>query len=259
MKLSEAFEAAAEKGRRALIAYLMGGDPAPSRFIDYAVSVAEQSDILEVGIPFSDPIADGKVIQEASVRALSAGMGVGAVLEACGVLSDRLPVVLMCYYNTVHRAGEEEFISRACASGVSGIIVPDLPLEEGRSFRNRCRKAGLDAILLAAPSTPAGRDAAIAHATRGFLYLVSRYGVTGERASLSEQALPLIRKYREICTFPVAIGFGISTPQQVREVAAAGADGIVVGSAIVSRIGQGSPPSEVGSFVGTLRAATFHG
>ena len=253
--IAEAFRLASSEGRCALLSYVMGGDPDPESFLQYASAVSANSDILEVGIPFSDPIADGPTIQAASVRALTAAAGVRGVIEACSSLSERLPVVIMCYYNTVHRMGEREFVSQISAAGVSGLIVPDLPFEEGNALFRACRSAGIDGILLASPATRPVRAREIASRTRGFLYVVSRYGVTGEREELSSQVAQLVSSYREISSLPIAVGFGIATPEHVRAVASAGADGVVVGSAIVSKIGRRDRPEEVSSFVAGLRTA----
>ncbi len=234
----------------------MGGDPDPESFLSYARAVAAHSDIIEVGIPFSDPIADGPSVQAAGVRSLSAGTRVGSVISWCSALGSAVPVVVMCYYNTIHRMGEEGFVSSLSDAGISGVIVPDLPLEEGRALRNACRRRSIDNILLASPATGPERAGRIASSTSGFLYVVSRYGTTGEGSSLPEQAVGLLSSYKKIAPVPVAVGFGISTPGHVSQLAASGADGIVVGSAIVSRVGAGQGPEEVGSFVRSLKEAT---
>ena len=234
----------------------MGGDPDPVSFMRYADAVSAHSDILEVGIPFSDPIADGPAIQAASLRALGNAAGVRGVIEACTSLSRRMPVVIMCYYNTVHRMGEREFVSQLSAAGVSGLIVPDLPFEEGTALFRTCSSAGIDRVLLASPATRPARAKEIVSRTRGFLYVIGRYGVTGESRELYGRIAPLISSYREISGLPVAVGFGIATPEHVGAVVSAGADGVVVGSAIVSKIGRGEHPDEVSSFVARLRAST---
>ncbi|MBX8631677.1 MAG: tryptophan synthase subunit alpha [Thermoplasmata archaeon YP2-bin.285] len=255
-RIAEAFARASSEHRAALISYIMGGDPDPVLFLEYARSIASVSDIIEIGIPFSDPIADGPVIQAASTRALSRNTRVGAVVEACGEISGIAPVVLMTYYNTVHRAGEKEFVSRMSAAGVSGLIVPDLPYEEGTSLRRECARAGVDCILLSSPSTKPERARRIAELTSGFLYVVSRYGVTGARTEMTESLASMVSSYRALSSKPVAVGFGISSPEQIRSISQTGADGIVVGSAIVSLIGKGEDPSVVSAFVSKLRDAS---
>lgn len=255
--LAEAFAKASGEGRSALISYVMGGDPDGEHFLPYARAVSSHSDIVEVGIPFSDPVADGPSIQAAGVRALSHGAKVGDVIGWCRELTSILPVVVMCYYNTIHRMGEEVFAGKLQDAGVSGLIVPDLPLEEGASLRRSCRRNHVDSILLATPATGPGRAARIASSTSGFLYLVSRYGTTGERESLPGQAIELLSSYKQLARTPVAVGFGVSSSEHVGQLAAAGADGIVVGSAIVSRIGSGQSAEAVGRFVSSLREGTL--
>lgn len=240
-----------------MISYLMGGDPDGDRFLSYARAVAGQSDIMEVGIPFSDPVADGPSIQAAGLRSLTSGTKVGDVIGWCGELSQVVPVVVMCYYNTIHKMGEETFAGRLRDAGISGLIVPDLPLEEGATLRRSCKRNQVDSVLLATPATGPERAARIASSTSGFLYLVSRYGTTGERESLPEQALQMLSFYRQLCKTPVAVGFGVSSRDHVSQLAAAGADGIAVGSAIVSRIGSGKSPEDVGRFVASLREGTL--
>ncbi|MBX8636881.1 MAG: tryptophan synthase subunit alpha [Thermoplasmata archaeon] len=254
--IAEAFEKASSEGRSALISYVMGADPDPESFLEYAAAVSAHSDILEVGIPFSDPIADGPTIQAASVRALERAASVRGVIEACSSLSGRLPVVIMCYYNTIHRMGEKEFVSQLSAAGVSGVIVPDLPFEEGAALFRRCRSAGIDGVLLISPATHPARARDIASRSRGFLYVVSRYGVTGESKELSARVASLISSCREISSLPISVGFGIATPEHVSAVTSAGADGVVVGSAIVARIGRREHPDDLSAFVAGLKAAT---
>ena len=255
--ISTAFSSASDEGRAAMISYIMGGDPDGERFLSYGRAVAAHSDIIEVGIPFSDPVADGPSIQAAGLRSLSSGTRVGDVIGWCRELSEMLPVVVMCYYNTIHRMGEETFAGRLRDAGISGLIVPDLPLEEGAALRRFCRRNHVDSVLLATPATGPERAARIASSTSGFLYLVSRYGTTGERESLPDEALQLLAYYRQLCRTPVAVGCGVSSMDQVSQLAAAGADGIVVGSAIVSRIGSGQSAEEVGRFVSSLRDGTL--
>lgn len=255
-RIAQAFGRTSSEGRSALISYVMGGDPGQDEFISYARTVLLHSDILEVGIPFSDPVADGPSIQAAGLRSLNAGTKVRSVIDWCSELSRSIPVVVMCYYNTVHRMGEEAFVSSLSQAGVCGLIVPDLPLEEGKTLRLACSRREIDHILLATPATGEVRARRIAAGTSGFLYVVSRYGTTGEGTSLPEQAVALLSAYRRISALPVAVGFGISSPDHVAQLAASGADGIVVGSAIVSRIGSGASQDELGRFLSSLRDAT---
>lgn len=223
-------------GGGALVAYVMGGDPDPktSGLVVDAV-VRGGADIVEIGIPFSDPIADGRTIQAAGVRALKAGTRPDDVLEIAERV--RVPVILMTYYNVLHSYGVVRFIERAREKGVDGLVIPDLPLEETEEYRRAASGAGLDAILLASPATPAARMREIARKTSGFLYLVSLYGVTGQRAELSRGVGKLIRfAKRHSGDVPVCVGFGISTPEHAARVVEDGADGAIVGSAIVERV-----------------------
>jgi tryptophan synthase alpha chain len=235
----------------------MGGDPDPQRFLEYAERVASYCDVLEIGIPFSDPIADGPTIQAASVRALQSGTRVRTVIEGCTQIASMVPVVIMCYYNTVFRAGEENFARLLAASGISGLIVPDLPYEHANLLRRYCKREGVDLIHLATPATREERAMEICRRTSGFLYLVSRYGVTGERTELQSGVMEMLWKYKAISHVPVAVGFGISTPEHVRALSKAGADGVVIGSALVSRVAANRSPEELASFVRELREASF--
>ena len=228
------------KARRegALIAYLTGGDPDSKIFLSNASALVEGgADIVEIGIPFSDPIADGPVIQASSQRALEAGSTPKKVLELTRELSAKsdVPLVVLTYYNPVLAWGPEQFLDTAKNSGVSGVVVPDLPLEEMEKFQNFALRHGIDNILLAAPNTSQSRLGLILSKASGFLYLVSLYGVTGPRETLSPQALETLKRVKSLANdrIPVSAGFGISSPDQVRILMKAGADGAIVGSALV--------------------------
>lgn len=239
-----------------LIAYLMGGDPNPRDSLGYARACAEAgADVIELGIPFSDPIADGPAIQGAARRALASGVTPAHVLGIAGDLAATgVPVVLMTYYNTIFVRGEEAFCRQAADRGVRGLIVPDLPLEEAEGLRGACGLHGLDLILLVTPATGEARARRIAEASRGFLYLVSRYGVTGAREELAPGLGDLVARMKAAAKgLPLAVGFGISGPAQVREVIAMGADAAVVGSALVELVARGRGPRELAAFVGALR------
>jgi len=230
-------------GDGALVAYVMGGDPdlpTSARVIDTVIRAG--ADIVEVGIPFSDPIADGKSIQAADVRALKAGATPRKVLEmikSVKAAHPKVPIVAMTYYNILYSKGVSEFLDSAKASGVDGVIVPDLPLDEVAEYAPLAKSKGLDAILLAAPTTSPERMKEIVGHTSGFLYLVSLTGVTGARSEVQSRTLELIKAAKaltEPAKVPLGVGFGISTPEQVREVIGAGADAVVVGSGIVDRV-----------------------
>jgi tryptophan synthase alpha chain len=221
----------------------MGHDPDPKAFTANAVSLVEGgADILEVGIPFSDPVADGPVIQAAGTRALSAGATPRKILDTIKELSSQFttPIVIMTYYNPILAMGIEQFMRKASDNGVRGIVVPDLPMEEGDRFRDIALKHNIDNILLAAPNTSEKRLVGIVEKSKGFVYLVSLYGVTGPRDTLSPQALDTVKKVKSLTKgmIPVSAGFGISQPQHVSSLLRAGADGAIVGSALVRTVAE---------------------
>jgi len=231
------------RGEGALIAYLTGGDPDPKSFLANSIALIEGgADIVEVGIPFSDPIADGPVIQASSMRALSQGATPTGILDMIGGLSSQFPVpfVVLSYYNPILAMGLDRFLKKARESGVDGIVVPDLPVEESDEFRNLALKHNIDNIYLAAPNTSRTRLRTVLDRSKGFLYLVSLYGVTGPRDSLSPQALEAIRAVKSMAKgkIPVSAGFGISQPEHVSAVIQSGADGAIVGSALVRIVGN---------------------
>jgi tryptophan synthase alpha chain len=221
----------------------MGYDPDPKSFLANAASLIEGgADILEIGIPFSDPVADGPVIQAAGTRALGAGATPLRILDAIGKLSSQyqIPFIVMSYYNPILATGIDQFMTHATKNGVHGIVVPDLPMEEGDTFRDTALKHGIDNIYLAAPNTSSGRLARILDRSRGFVYLVSLYGVTGPRDTLSPQALETVTRVKALAKgrIPVSAGFGITQPEHVSSLLHAGADGAVVGSALVKTVAE---------------------
>lgn len=221
----------------------MGGDPDPESSSDVAGAVLRGgADMIEIGIPFSDPIADGRSIQAAGVRALVSRTKPGDVLGIAAEVKKKrdVPVVLMTYFNPVFSRGVGSFLDRARKSGVDGIIVPDLPLEEAHSFGKAAQKRGIDSVLLAAPTTTEERMRKIVASTSGFLYLVSVLGVTGARHDLKESTVKLVGFANRFTAgrVPLAVGFGISRPWHVRAVLKAGADAAIVGSSIVDRVGE---------------------
>ncbi len=230
-------------GEGALVAYLTGGDPDPKAFLANSTALIEGgADIVEVGIPFSDPIADGPVIQASSMRALSKGATPKGILDLIGELSSQFPVpfVVLSYYNPILAMGLDRFLRKARESRVDGIVVPDLPVEESDEFRKLALKHNIDNIYLAAPNTSRTRLRTILDKSKGFLYLVSLYGVTGPRDSLSPQALEAVKTVKSLSRgkIPVSAGFGISQPEHVSAVIRSGADGAIVGSALVKIIGN---------------------
>jgi tryptophan synthase alpha chain len=229
---------AATDGHAALMPYLMGGFPD----LDASLAIGEAyadggADLVELGVPFSDPLADGPVIHAAGTTALAAGATVPAVIELGRALAERLPVVLMCYANLVLARGVERFADELARANVSGLIIPDLPLEESAAALAACDAAGVALVPLAAPTTPEDRLARIGAQARGFLYAVSVTGTTGERAELD--AAELLARVKAHARVPVALGFGIATPEQAAAAAAAGADGVIVGSRLVRAAAEG--------------------
>ena len=242
---------AATDGHAALMPYLMGGFPdlEASRAIGEAYADGG-ADLVEVGVPFSDPLADGPVIHAAGTRALASGATVPAVIELAGALAERFPVVLMCYANLVMARGVERFADELEKANVSGLIIPDLPLEEAPPVLEACDAAGIALVPLVAPTTPEDRLARIGAQARGFVYTVSVTGTTGERAGLD--AGDLLARVKAHFEVPVALGFGISTPEQAAAAVAAGAEGVIVGTRLVRAAAEGE---DVRALVEGLAAA----
>ena len=254
-RIAAAFAGSAK--RAALMPYLMGGFPdlASSRAIGEAAAAAG-ADLLELGIPYSDPLADGPVIHAAATRALNAGASVDGVLDVAAALAPLLPVIAMTYINVLLARGVERFIDRLARCGVSGLIVPDLPFEEADEVASSAAAAGVALVPLVAPTTPDERLARIGARARGFLYVVSVTGTTGERDGAASPLAPLIARAHAHTSVPVALGFGISTPAQAAAAADAGADGVIIGSRLVRAAGEESDgAAAVGRLVGEFAAA----
>jgi tryptophan synthase alpha chain len=246
--ITEAFER--RPGRAALMPYLMGGFPTldGSREVGFAYADGG-ADLVELGVPFSDPLADGPVVQAAGTEALRAGANLSGVLGVCEAIASRVPVVLMCYANIVLARGPEVFAQRAVDAGASGLIVPDLPLEESGPVLEACDAAGLALVPLVAPTSPDERLARIGAQARGFLYTVSVTGTTGERTG-SDRFAPILARAHACTEVPVALGFGIGTPEQAAAAADAGADGVIVGSRLVRAVAEApESPSSVRDLV----------
>jgi tryptophan synthase alpha chain len=260
-RIAQAFASARQRGRCCLIPYITAGDPdlARTRSIARGITTAA-ADLLEIGVPFSDPIADGPVNQRASERALRNGV----TLRTCLDLSARLradgapPIVLFTYYNPIHRMGLESFAVAAAASGVDGVLVTDLPPEEADELRAALRPRGVDLIFLLSPTSSTQRVERISRNASGFIYFISRTGVTGEREDLPRGLDAQVRAARDVSRLPIAVGFGISRPEQARAIADF-ADGVVVGSVLVRLIEEhaAAPDLEerVVEFCRTLQAS----
>jgi tryptophan synthase alpha chain len=252
MSIASAF---ADNGKRAaLMPYLMGGHPSIEESVSAGLAAVDAgADLLELGIPFSDPLADGPVIHAAAVEALAAGATPHGVLGVCERLAARVPVVLMVYANIVLTAGASAFAMRAASAGAAGLIVPDLPHDEADEVRAACDSEGLALVPLVAPTTTPERIASIGADARGFVYTVSLTGTTGERDKLPEGLAETVERVRASTDVPVAVGFGISTPEQARTVAEV-ADGVIVGSRVVRAAGEGGAAA-VGAVVADLAEA----
>jgi len=242
-----------DQGAKLLVPYVMAGMTDDWVAVLHAVA-ASGADAIEVGLPFSDPMIDGPVIQAAGVEALSRGTTVHGALDELEGAELGIPVVVMTYYNLVFRAGHRRFAAALVGAGASGAIVPDLSLEELEPWSAAADAAGIETVLMVAPSTPPARMAAVAARSRGFLYCVARMGVTGEREVLGDQATGVVSRAREVTDLPVLAGIGISTPAQARAVCEV-ADGVVVGSALVRRLLDGGGPEGAAAFVSELREA----
>jgi len=260
-RLASTFARLRAEGRPGLVTYTTAGDPDLARSAEILLAIDRAgADVLEVGVPFSDPLADGPVIQRATERALAAGGSLRAALTLIDRIRARVsvPIVIFSYVNPLLRLGIEEFARRAAAAGVDGVLALDLPIEEAGDFRASIVKAGLDAIFLLSPTTTDARLRKAAELGSGFLYGISRLGVTGARAEVASGAEAMVRRIRAHATLPVALGFGISRPEHVAEVGRY-ADAAVVGSALVSVIAEssGGPDliARVEEYVRSLRSA----
>jgi tryptophan synthase alpha chain len=264
-RIAAAFAAALADGRAALVPYVVAGYPDADT--SYAIALAAidaGADLLEIGLPYSDPLADGATLQRASGAALKAGAtldGSLRLIERVGAARSDLPLVPMAYANQVIGGGDGEAVARRLASaGAAGVIVADLTPDEGAAFEAVAREVGLAVVYLVAPTTPSARRAEIAARSGGFLYCVSLVGVTGARSSLPATVGELVRDVRAVSPVPVAVGFGVSQPEHVRAIAEAGADGVIVASALVDALGaDGRDVAALRALVGALRSATSHG
>ncbi|HHQ47992.1 MAG TPA: tryptophan synthase subunit alpha [Acidobacteria bacterium] len=251
-RIADAFAAARKERRAAFIAYITAGHPSAEATVEAARALRRAgADILELGVPFSDPIADGPTNQRAAERSLTAGTTPREVLETVSAIRSRgedLPIVLFTYANPVLAYGVDRFAADAAAAGADGVLLTDVPAEEMARFKPHFEGAGLDTVFLVAPTSTKERIKAAARQGSGFLYLVSRTGVTGAQEELAADLESRVRTVRKLSRLPVAVGFGISTPEQVATVARI-ADGVVVGSAIVERIDRAADPADLAGVV----------
>ena len=249
--LEDQLRAKRDAGRKLLVPYVTGG---LAGWIDaIRAAAANGADAIEVGIPFSDPVMDGPVIQQASQQALDDGATPVSILEALRHVDVDVPLIVMCYYNTVHHAGHERFAAQLRDAGVSGAIVPDLPLEESGPWCAAADAHGIASVMLAAPTAPDDRLPRVCARARGFVYSVGLLGVTGERAALASTATHLAARLKKVTDVPVIVGVGVSNAQQAVE-ACRVADGVVQGAAVVRRLMEGGPDL-VGAYVAEVRSA----
>jgi tryptophan synthase alpha chain len=255
-RIAAAFAAARTEDRAALMPYMMGGFPDREASLAVARSYVENgADLIELGVPFSDPLADGPVIHAAAVQALEAGTKLDDVLSICREVADRVPVVLMVYTNSIlGGAGPQAFAARAAEAGACGVIVPDLPLGEDESIRTAMNEAGLAVVPLVAPTSLPERRAEICRVATGFVYLVSSVGTTGERSEVSADLKDLVDDVESKSEVPVAVGFGIGSPEQAATVGQI-AEGVIIGSKLV-RIAAEAAPGQVGEEVGKFMSET---
>jgi tryptophan synthase alpha chain len=252
--LAEVFRRRRSEGRAALIPYVTAGYPRGQDTAEVLRAVADAgADVLELGIPFSDPLADGPTIQRSSFEALEGGASVSSALEDLRRFREvrETPVVLFTYLNPLLRYGMGAFLEAALDAGAQGLLVTDLPAGVDPPLEDRIRRSGIDLIRLVAPTTPSERVPLVAEGASGFLYYISRTGVTGARSELRQSLADEVQRLREAVSLPVAVGFGISTPDQAADVAAV-ADGVVVGSALIQALGEGGAGAGA-SFVASLR------
>jgi len=265
-RIKNTFNRLKKKNETALIPYIMAGDPdlATTKALILEMEKAG-CDIIEIGAPFSDPLADGPTIQKAALRSLKNHTSIADVL---GLVADvrkesKIPLILMTYYNLIFKYGEDRFVNDAVAAGLDGLILPDLPPEEAGTLMPLAKKAGLDTIFLLAPTSTDDRIRLVAKVSQGFVYYVSLTGVTGARTGLQQSIAESLQKIKIITDKPVAVGFGISTPEQATQVAHWGADGVIVGSALVKVIEEniGNPEliHHAAAFVKALKQGVLAG
>ncbi|HEY9665250.1 MAG TPA: tryptophan synthase subunit alpha [Coleofasciculaceae cyanobacterium] len=261
ISVSDRFKSLRHNSQCALIPFITAGDPDLKTTAE-ALRVLDKSgaDIIELGVPYSDPLADGPVIQAAATRALQQGVRLDDVLAMVKDVAPDIqaPIVLFNYYNQILNRGIESFLKQIAEAGIKGLVVPDLPLEEAQLLLKPAAEIGIEVILLVAPTTPKDRIEAIAQQSQGFIYLVSVTGVTGMRTQIQSRVQELLQQLREVTDKPIGVGFGISQPEQARTVKNWGADAVIVGSAFVKRLADGTPSeglSAIDEFCQSLHSA----
>ncbi|MDY7014544.1 MAG: tryptophan synthase subunit alpha [Cyanobacteriota bacterium] len=259
--VSDRFHALKTQSQPALIPFITAGDP-DLETTAKALRVLDRAgaDLIELGVPYSDPLADGSTIQAAATRALQRGVRLADVLQIVKEVSGQIgaPIILFTYYNPIYYRGIEAFLKQICEAGVRGLVVPDLPLEEAKTLLDPAAAMGIDVTLLVAPTSPKERIEAIARSSQGFIYLVSVTGVTGMRSQVGDRVQDLLASLREVTDKPIGVGFGISSPEQARQVKDWGADAIIVGSAFVKRLATGTPEeglAAIDTFCRSLKGA----
>lgn len=259
--VSDCFKSLKSRSQCALIPFITAGDPDLKTTAE-ALRVLDKSgaDMIELGVPYSDPLADGPTIQAAATRALQKGVRWDNVLEMIKDVAPQLkaPLILFTYYNPILNRGIEAFLKEIAEAGAQGLVVPDLPLEEAESLLKPAAAIGIEVILLVAPTSPKERIEAIAHQSQGFIYLVSVTGVTGMRTQIESRVQDILQQMRTVTDKPIGVGFGISEPEQAKQVKDWGADAVIVGSAVVKRLAEGTPAeglAAIGEFCQSLKAA----
>jgi tryptophan synthase alpha chain len=259
--VSACFKSLHDSSQCALIPFITAGDPDLKTTAE-ALRILDQSgaDLIELGVPYSDPLADGPTIQAAATRALKQGVRLDDVLEMVKDVAPQLkaPIILFTYYNPILNRGIESFLKQIAEVGIKGLVVPDLPLEEAESLLTPAAEIGIEVVLLVAPTSSKERIEAIAHQSQGFIYLVSVTGVTGVRNQIESRVQDILQQMRTVTDKPIGVGFGISQPEQARQIKDWGADAVIVGSAFVKRLADGTPAeglSAIGEFCQSLKSA----
>ena len=245
--VSEAFRAVLDDGKRAFIPFICAGDP-DLESTKKALKILDDAgaDVIELGVPYSDPLADGPVIQAAATRALANGATLNNVIDLVREMTPQIkaPIVMFTYYNPIYQRGVDKFCADIAAAGAKGLLVPDIPLEETYDVSEIASKRGIELVLLSTPTTPVERAKKIAQATKGFVYLVSVTGVTGVQTNVATRVEQLVEELRSVTDKPIAVGFGVSEAKHAKQIVDWGADGVIVGSALVRALGEAKTPEE---------------